>query len=247
MELSFKHQIGLVCIILLFPALCYCQEYTKSRATFYSTSDGYGTPTGACGFGEYGRKMNWYDGSVAGVSGLWRNGVGCGTCYQVKCLIEKLCDENGAYLVATDQGYGDNTDFVMSPRAFTELGRDENAYEELKKYGTVDIEYRRVPCTYTGNVVFYIKETSSNPGYFAVVLLNVNGINDVTAVEMWQSGEWKALNRNYGAVFDFANPPSGEIRLRFKVSGLSDWVDPKIVIPSYWQPGSTYVTEVQLK
>lgn len=66
-------------------------------------------------------------------------------------------------------------------------------------------------------------------------------------VWMVQSGEWKALNRNYGAVFDFANPPSGEIRLRFKVSGLSDWVDPKIVIPSYWQPGSTYVTEVQLK
>jgi len=166
---------------------------------------------------------------------------------QVKCLIENLCDENGAYLAATDQGYGDNTDFVMSPRAFTQLGHDENAYEELKKYGTVDIEYRRVPCSYTGNVVFYIKESSSNPGYFAVVILNVNGINDVTAVELWQSGEWKALNRNYGAVFDFANPPSGEIRLRFKVSGMSDWVDPRIVIPSYWQPGSTYVTEVQLK
>lgn len=88
--------------------------------------------------------------------------------------------------MATDQAYGDNTDFVMSPRAFTELGRDQNAYEELKKYGTVDIEYRRVPCTYTGNVLFYIKETSSNPGYFAVVILNVNGINDVTAVELWQ-------------------------------------------------------------
>jgi len=39
---------------------------------------------GACGFGEYGRKMNWYDGRVAGVSGLWRNGAGCGTCYQVR-------------------------------------------------------------------------------------------------------------------------------------------------------------------
>lgn len=45
MELSFKHQLGLVCVIMLFPALCFCQEYTKSRATFYGTSDGYGTPS----------------------------------------------------------------------------------------------------------------------------------------------------------------------------------------------------------
>lgn len=36
---------------------------------------------GACGFGEYGRTVN--DGSVAGVSRLWRNGSGCGACYQV--------------------------------------------------------------------------------------------------------------------------------------------------------------------
>ena len=43
---------------------------------------------GACGFGEYGRKMNWYDGRVAGVSGLWGNGVGCGTCYQVRTFLK---------------------------------------------------------------------------------------------------------------------------------------------------------------
>lgn len=36
---------------------------------------------GACGFGEYGRTVN--DGSVAGVSRLWKNGSGCGACYQV--------------------------------------------------------------------------------------------------------------------------------------------------------------------
>lgn len=105
---------------------------------------------------------------------------------QVRCLVPELCDTNGAYLVATDQGYGDRTDFVMSPRAFLKLGRDEYSSEELKKYGTVDIEYKRVPCTYTGNVLFHIKETSTNPGYFALVILNVNGIHDVTAVELYQ-------------------------------------------------------------
>lgn len=36
---------------------------------------------GACGFGEYGRTVN--DANVAGVSRLYKNGTGCGACYQV--------------------------------------------------------------------------------------------------------------------------------------------------------------------
>lgn len=39
---------------------------------------------GACGFGEYGRKVN--DANVAGVSKLYKNGTGCGACYQVQNL-----------------------------------------------------------------------------------------------------------------------------------------------------------------
>ncbi|TKY45679.1 Expansin B1 [Spatholobus suberectus] len=197
MELSFKHQLGLVCVILLFPALCYCNEYTKSRATFYSTPDGYGTPS----------KVQ-----------------------HAKCV---RCE--GVYLTVTDQGYGDRTDFVIAYAPSQKLGVNDNAAAELKKLGTVDIEYARVPCTFDGNILFHIQETSSNPGYFAMVILDM------------ESRQWKPLNRNYGAVFDFPNPPSGEIRLRFMVSGMSDWVDPKIVIPSNWKPGATYTTNVQLK
>lgn len=40
---------------------------------------------GACGFGEFGRTVN--DGSVSGVSRLYRNGTGCGACYQVPITI----------------------------------------------------------------------------------------------------------------------------------------------------------------
>ena len=36
---------------------------------------------GACGYGEYGRTVN--DGYVAGVHRPYRNGTGCGGCYQV--------------------------------------------------------------------------------------------------------------------------------------------------------------------
>ncbi|KAK7330824.1 hypothetical protein VNO77_25028 [Canavalia gladiata] len=244
MELNLRHQLGLFSIILLFPALCNCKEYyTNSRATYYGTPDGYGNPRGACGFGEYGRMMN--NGNVAAVSGLWRNGAGCGTCYQVRCKIPEYCDANGAYVVATDYGQGDRTDFIMSPRAFSSLGRNKAASEKLKKYGTVDIEFKRVPCTYPGNVLFHVQESSSNPGYLAILILNVNGKYDVISLELWQNGRWEPLRRVYGAVFDFANPPSGAIRLRFQATDYG-WVYPKIAIPSNWKPGATYDTKVQL-
>jgi len=42
---------------------------------------------GACGYGEFGRLMDGYGGRVTGVSGLWRNGAGCGTCYQVPTFL----------------------------------------------------------------------------------------------------------------------------------------------------------------
>lgn len=250
MELSFKHQLGLVCIILLLPQLCTSQDsFTDSRATYYGSPDCYGTPRGACGFGEYGRTVN--DGNVAGVSKLWKNGTGCGACYQVRCKIPQYCDENGATVVVTDYGEGDRTDFIMSPRGYAKLGRNEDASAELFKYGVVDIEYKRVPCMYSGyNIVAQVHERSKNPDYFAVVVLYVDGMYDVNAVEMWQEDcqEWRPMRRAYGVVFDYANPPSGEINLRFQVSGNEGvyWVQSKNAIPSDWKAGAAYDTMVQL-
>jgi expansin (peptidoglycan-binding protein) len=105
---------------------------------------------------------------------------------QVRCKIPQYCDRNGAYLVVTDYGAGDRTDFIMSPNAFSKLGRNAAASAKLVKYGVVDIEYKRVPCKYGSNIKFQINENSRNPGYFAVLILYVDGTYDVTAVEMWQ-------------------------------------------------------------
>ncbi|XP_057758243.1 expansin-like B1 [Arachis stenosperma] len=258
LDMELKHQLGLLCVILLLPALSsatnkdYCpwNPYKNSRATYYGTRDGYGTPRGACGFGEYGRTVN--DGMVAAVSGLWNDGVGCGACYQVKCKVPKLCNVNGVTVVATDYGQGDRTDFILSPRAFNSLGVSPDASKELKKYGTLDIAYKRVPCTYPGrNIVVKVQESSSNPGYFAVVLQNLGGSYDVTNVELWEDSrkQWSPLRRVYGAVFDYANPPKGQLFLRFQVIGCygTYWQIPKKPIPADWKPKMTYDTGLQLK
>ncbi|KAG5102474.1 hypothetical protein AAZX31_17G143000 [Glycine max] len=245
MELSLNHQLGLVCVILLFPALCSCNEYfTNSRASYYNTPDGLGNPRGACGFEEYGRTIN--NGSVAAVSGLWRNGAGCGTCYWVRCKIPQYCGK-GVQVVATDSGAGDGTDFIMSKRGFSGLARNVAASKELFKRGVVDIAFTRVPCNYPSNIKLRVHKSSKNPGYLAVLLLNVNGVRDITAVEMWQRGQkrWEPLRRVYGAVFDYANPPSGAILLRFQV-GYGYWLPSNNPIPANWKPGATYDTKVQI-
>ncbi|QHO49434.1 hypothetical protein HN51_001354 [Arachis hypogaea] len=171
---------------------------------------------------------------------------------QVKCKVPKLCNVNGVTVVATDYGQGDRTDFILSPRAFNSLGVSPDASKELKKYGTLDIAYKRVPCTYPGrNIVVKVQESSSNPGYFAVVLQNLGGSYDVTNVELWEDSrkQWSPLRRVYGAVFDYANPPKGQLFLRFQVIGCygTYWQIPKKPIPADWKPKMTYDTGLQLK
>ncbi|MED6156651.1 hypothetical protein PIB30_016388 [Stylosanthes scabra] len=258
--MELKHyQLGLVCVILLLPALSsatnyntdYCpwNPYKNSRASFYGTRDGYGTSSGACGYGEYGRTVN--DGKVAAVSGLWRGGSGCGACYQVICKVPTLCKAKGVTVVATDYGQGDRTDFIMSPRAFEGLGVSPGASKELKKYGTLDIAYKRVPCKYfPRNIFVKVQESSSNPGYFAMEFLNVAGSYDITDVQLWEDSrkQWSPLRRSYGAVFDYANPPRGQLFLRFQVIGCDGtyWKKPN-PIPADWKPKMSYDTGLQLK
>ncbi|XP_047164944.1 expansin-like B1 [Vigna umbellata] len=246
MELGFKHQVGVVCAILLLPALCSCYEYaTNSRASYYSSPGGYGNPRGACGYGEYGMTMN--NGNVVAVSGgLWRNGAGCGACYKVWCKRAEYCNAKGVYVVATDYGEGDRTEFIMSKRGFSELGKNAAASAKLLKEGVVNISFKRVPCTFPSNIKLHVHESSKNPSYFALVLLNVNGMSDITAVEIWhrEQKRWEPLRRAYGAVFDFANPPTGQIRLRFQL-GYKYWLLPKIPIPANWKSGATYDSQLE--
>ncbi|KAJ7011325.1 expansin-like B1 [Populus alba x Populus x berolinensis] len=85
MGFALKYGYSILCVVAvvaLLPARSYSQDYTCSRATYFGSPDCLGTPTGACGFGGYGGTVN--DANVAGVSRLFKNGSGCGGCYQVR-------------------------------------------------------------------------------------------------------------------------------------------------------------------
>ncbi|XP_068649587.1 expansin-like B1 [Aristolochia californica] len=239
----------LVVLVLLLPALCSSQNaFISSRATYYGSPDCLGTPSGACGYGEFGRNLN--GGEVGAVSKLYRNGAGCGGCYQVRCTNPNLCYQNGLKTVVTDHGEGDNTDFILSPRAFAKLAQPNKA-AELFAYGVIDIEYRRIPCQYPGyNLVFKVHEHSKFPDYLAIIVLYQAGQKDITGVELWQEDckEWRAMRRAFGGVWDMSSPPRGDINLRFQVSGDDGqkWVQISNVIPNNWKVGAAYDSTVQL-
>ncbi|XP_058106575.1 expansin-like B1 [Magnolia sinica] len=234
---------------VLFPELCRSEDpFICSRATYYGSPDCLGTPSGACGFGEFGRNIN--GGDVSAVAKLYRNGTGCGACYQVRCTQPELCSQDGVRIIVTDHGQGDNTDFILSRRGFGKLARPYMA-AELIAHGVVDIEYRRVSCQYPGyNLMFKVHEYSRFPDYLAIIILYQAGQKDITAVELWQEDcqEWRAMRRAFGGVWDRANPPKGPLNLRFQVSGEEGqkWIQLRNVIPSDWKAGVAYDSAIQL-
>ncbi|KAJ9707029.1 hypothetical protein PVL29_002147 [Vitis rotundifolia] len=249
MGFPLSHYCSFLWVIVLLPVLCNCEDtFTQSRATYYGSADGLGTPTGACGFGEYGRSIN--GGKVGAVSRLYRGGTGCGACYQVRCKIPNLCADDGTKVVVTDHGGGGNTDFILSPRGFSTLARPNRA-ADLISYGAVGIEYRRVPCQYPGsNILFKVHENSRFPDYLAIVMLYQAGRSDITAVDIWKkdSQAWRSMRKSHGAVWDMANPPKGPVNLRLQVSGRGGqkWVQLMNVIPSDWKAGVAYDSRFQL-
>lgn len=246
MDLAHK-LFTLLPLVMFFPALCSSQSsFTCSRATYYGSPYCYGNPRGACGFGDYGTTVN--GGNVGAVARLYRKGAGCGACYQVRCTNPQLCTDNGVTVVATDYGEGDNTDFILTTGAYAKLARS-NMAAELLAYGVVNIEFKRVACRYEGtNLKIKIHERSSYPHYLALTILFQSGKSDITAVDLWLEDckEWRPMRRVFGAVFDMENPPRGvALSIRLYIDGQLT-VEMNSVIPSGWEAGVAYDTNVQL-
>lgn len=228
-----------------------CRDcFIPSRAAYYPNSDEQGTDRGACGFGSFGATIN--GGDVSAASNLYRDGVGCGSCYQVKCTNSNYCSDKGVTVVVTDQGSSDNTDFILSSRAFGRMAQTADAAALLLSLGIIDVEYRRVSCSYPNrNITIKIDENSNFPYYLAFVIWYQQGQQDITAVHLCETQNFacKLLDRSYGAVWTTTSPPSGPLSLRMLFSsedGDETWVVPVNNIPGDWKAGETYDTGVQV-
>ncbi|XP_055821870.1 expansin-like B1 [Solanum dulcamara] len=226
------------------------QSFIQSRAAYYPNSEEKGTETGACGFGTFGATIN--GGDVSAASDLYRDGLGCGACYQVRCTNSNYCSENGVTVVITDHGASDSTDFILSQRAFSRMAQTKDAAASLLSLGNVGIEYRRVSCSYPNkNITFKIDESSDNPYYLAFVIWYQQGKTDISAVQLCETENFvcKLLDRTRGAVWTSSSPPKGQLQIRMLLSsddGDEKWVIPLNNIPENWKAGEIYDSGIQV-
>ncbi|KAH9289427.1 hypothetical protein KI387_033544, partial [Taxus chinensis] len=200
-------------------------DYVKSRATHYGSPE---QNVGACGYGSFGRNINI---NAAGASQyIYNNGIGCGACYQVRCIYEELCIHDGIRIIVTDLAEGNQTDLTMSSTAFSDLAKHNKA-NQLMQRGVVDIELKRISCEYPGhNLTVKIDESSNFPDYLALVFWYRGGKKDLLGVQLFEenSEENIQMKRNHGTVWDLVSPPKVALGIRFFLVGYHragfEWV-----------------------
>lgn len=114
-----------------------CVHHTK--VAYFSKASA--LSSGACGYGSLA--LGFYGGHLAaGVPSLFKDGAGCGACFQIRCKNTTLCSRAGTTVILTDLNRNNQTDFVLSSRAFTAMA-NKGMGQQILKLGLVDVEYKR--------------------------------------------------------------------------------------------------------
>ncbi|KAL3833567.1 hypothetical protein ACJIZ3_008303 [Penstemon smallii] len=212
--------------------------WQSAFATFYGDETASETMGGACGYGNL--FSSGYGTDTAALSTvIFKNGYGCGQCFQLRCANSQWCNKGSPIVTITgtnlcppnwsqDSNHGGwcnppRTHFDMAKPAFMKIAQ--------WKGGIVPVSFR----SFQGN------------GYWLLVyVMNVAGGGDIA--NMWVKGtktNWISMSHNWGASYQAFATLGGQA-LSFKLTSYTnhETLIAYNVAPANWQVGMTYSATV---
>ncbi|GJT76772.1 barwin-like endoglucanase [Tanacetum coccineum] len=163
--------------------------FLPALGTWYGDPRGAGSG-GACGLGDDVQYPPFSSMISAGNANIFLHGKGCGDCYQT------ITDEcPGA---CNNVPYH----FDLSGTAFGAMANPGKA-DDLRNLGQVDIQYRRVECSYGKTSIAFKISEKTNPNWFATSIEFVDGDGKLSYVEIAQAHltNFVPMQNTWGAVW----------------------------------------------
>ncbi|PIN20976.1 hypothetical protein CDL12_06334 [Handroanthus impetiginosus] len=257
--LNPSYSLVFVIIIAFLPNYCSCikhetqnnsrveNRFSQAVATWYGDPNGAGSVGGACGYRFSVEKPPFSAMISAGNANLFQSGLGCGTCYEVKCTENSACSGIPVTVTITDECPCDsgNVHFDLSGVAFGAMAKPGKA-DVLRQAGTFNVEYRRVPCNYPNTTLAFDVDPGSNPNYFACVIKYLNGDGDLSSVELQtvnlNRDVWLPMQHSWGAIWkiDLASGVKAPFSIRLTTLQTKEVIVAENVIPADWEAGKSY-------
>ncbi|CAM0903469.1 unnamed protein product [Alopecurus aequalis] len=246
-------------ILSVFVSRISC--WSSGGATWYGSPYGAGSDGGACGYQGAVSQRPFNKMIAAGGPSFFKNGKGCGACYQIKCAGNSACSLRPVTVVITDScpdGICASEDhFDMSGTAFGAMAYRGKA-DRLRSAGQLKIQYRRVPCNYNGMKIAFKVDAGSNPFYLAVMIMYLAGDGDLSAVDVMQGGctagqhessgkPWLRMQQSWGTTYILNSNDGKPLRAPFSfrlTSGSGKVIVATNAIPANWTPGISYRSSV---
>ncbi|CAL4932205.1 unnamed protein product [Urochloa decumbens] len=226
--------------------------WLSAKATWYGAPNGAGPDDngGACGF-KHTNQYPFMSMTSCGNQPLFKDGQGCGACYQIKCTNKNnpACSGQPKTVMITDMNYYPvaKYHFDLSGTAFGALARP-GLNDRLRHAGIIDIQFRRVPCDNRGLTINFHVEQGSNAVYLAVLVQYANREGTVSRMDLLESGSrrWTPMRRSWGSVWrlDSNHPLRAPFSLRVRGESRRTLVAYN-VIPANWRADTDYRSYVQ--